>query len=292
MKIKLMIRYGMAALVFLAACSTVQAFDVPALNGHRVNDNAGLLTKGEANNLETNLAGFEQKTTDQIAILTTRDLQGQEIEEYANTVFRAWKLGQKGRDNGILIVIAVGKKNTARIEVGYGLEGALPDAVCKDILSDVMKPLFKQKKYAECITATTGAIERRIAGEYAAPKTEAQDHASLVPVIVIIVIIIALVIAAIVFMIKNEPSSSEDEESPSADRSPIYYGTRGSRRGRSRSRPSPSGDDGLSTPSSGSVFSKDDDEDSSHSSPGDDSSPSFEGGGGSSGGGGASGGLD
>jgi uncharacterized protein len=292
MKINKVMMCGIAAFVIISACGTVQALDVPALNGHRVNDNAGLLTKGEASSLETNLAGFEQKTTDQIAILTTKDLQGETIEEYANAVFRAWKLGQKGRDNGVLVVIAVGEKNTARIEVGYGLEGALPDAVCKDILSDVMKPLFKQKKYAECLAAATGVIERRITGEYAAPKAGTRNHAaSLSPVvIVIIVLIVVLGIAAIAFMVKNALASSESEESPSADRNPIYYGTGGSRSRRNRSRSSSSDDDGSA--GSSPVFSRKDDDDSSHSSSNDDNGPSFEGGGGSSGGGGASGGLD
>lgn len=167
------------AAVLICCSFGAKGFTVPSHNGRRVSDYANLLTGQESASIETSLKSYEQETSNQIAILTTDDLQGETIESYANQVFRSWKLGQKDKNNGVLMVIAVGPKNTARIEVGYGLEGALPDITASHIISDDMRPAFKQKQYYACITSGIAAIKRAISGEYtvAAPVSGAGDGA-------------------------------------------------------------------------------------------------------------------
>ncbi|MDD5191441.1 MAG: TPM domain-containing protein, partial [Dehalococcoidales bacterium] len=95
--------------------------------------------------------------TNQVAVLTVPTLGGVGIEEYAVSVFKEWKLGQKGKDNGILVVVSPGERRM-RIEVGYGLEGTMPDAVAGDIIRNVMTPHFKNGDYNGGIDAGVQAI--------------------------------------------------------------------------------------------------------------------------------------
>ncbi len=145
------------------------AFDPPALNGRRVNDYANILKPDEVSSLEQSLKDYEAKTSNQICVLTVNSLQDETIESYANQTFKAWKLGQKGKDNGVLLLIQVGEHNNARIEVGYGLEGVLPDGTARLIIANDMRPEFKAKHYYTSINAGISAMERAIGGEYKAP---------------------------------------------------------------------------------------------------------------------------
>ena len=99
----------------------------PALTG-RVVDSANLLKADELSALEQKLQAHEEKTTDQVVIATVRSLGGTSVEDYANRLFRLWQLGQKARNNGVLLLVAPSERKV-RIEVGYGLEGALTDAL-------------------------------------------------------------------------------------------------------------------------------------------------------------------
>ena len=119
---------AMGALLFAAfLVAPLHAADVPYLSG-RVVDNAEILRPADARARSRNtLKAHEQKTTNQIAVLTVPTIGDDSIEEYAVRVFEAWKLGQKGKDNGVLVVVAP-KDRKMRIEVGYGLEGTLTDA--------------------------------------------------------------------------------------------------------------------------------------------------------------------
>lgn len=132
------------------------AVDVPYLTG-RVTDNAGILSDGTRRSITALLKAHEDKTTNQIAVLTVSSLEGAGIEEYANTVFTAWKLGQKGKDNGILILVAP-KDRRMRLEVGYGLEGTLPDGAAGGIIRDVMTPHFKSGDYNKGIDEGVKAV--------------------------------------------------------------------------------------------------------------------------------------
>lgn len=142
--------------VMLFAACLGFALDVPYLTG-RVTDNAQVLSSETRKNITDWLKAHEDKTTNQIAVLTVPSLEGAGIEEYANTVFSAWKLGQKGKDNGILILVAP-KDRRMRIEVGYGLEGTMTDGMAGSIIRDVMTPHFKSGDYNKGIEEGVKAV--------------------------------------------------------------------------------------------------------------------------------------
>jgi uncharacterized protein len=142
------------ALLLLASFSL--GADIPFLTG-RVTDNADILSKETRRTITESLKAHEQKTGNQIAVLTIRSLEGESIEEYAVAVFNAWKLGQKGKDNGILVVVAPNDRRM-RIEVGYGLEGILPVGLAGSIIRTIMTPQFKTANYNGGIQAGIQAI--------------------------------------------------------------------------------------------------------------------------------------
>ncbi len=151
--------------VALAAMEAL-ALDVPPLRG-RVNDLAGVLSAGDASQLEQKLAGIETETSNQIVILIVPALAGEPIENYGIEVGRAWALGQKGRNNGVLLLVSIADRQ-ARIEVGYGLEGALTDAQSAYILRNILAPRFRESRYADGLAQAVDAIAAAIAGEYQA----------------------------------------------------------------------------------------------------------------------------
>jgi uncharacterized protein len=124
--------------------------DIPYLTG-RVTDNAQILSLETRQSLTDILREHENRTTNQIAVLTVTTLDGENIEEYAAEVFEAWGLGQKDKDNGILIVIAPNDRHM-RIEVGYGLEPALTDGTAGQIIRTIITPRFKDGDYDGGIT--------------------------------------------------------------------------------------------------------------------------------------------
>ena len=122
-------RAALVALLVACACLTpASAADVPVLTG-RVVDNAGIIRPDTRARITAVLKAHEEATTNQIAVLTVPTIQPESIEEYAVKVFASWKLGQKGRDNGVLLVV-VPQDRKLRIEVGYGLEPVLTDGRC------------------------------------------------------------------------------------------------------------------------------------------------------------------
>jgi len=141
---------------------TAFAVDVPYLTG-RVTDNAQILSDETRKSITERLKAHEDKTTNQIAVLTVPTLNGEGIEEYAVAVFNDWKLGQKGKDNGILVVVAPHDRRM-RIEVGYGLEGTMPDGVAGSIIRDVMTPHFKNNDYNKGIDEGVNAIIKVLEG--------------------------------------------------------------------------------------------------------------------------------
>ena len=147
--------------------ATAYAFqEVPALKG-RINDYAGLLTPGQASSLEQMLALHERETTNQVILLTVPSLEGEDIEGFSIRVAEAWKPGVKGKDNGVILVVARDDRR-ARIEVGYGLEGALTDAESSQIMRNGIIPQFKAGDYHSGIAIGLGTIIRAIEGEFQA----------------------------------------------------------------------------------------------------------------------------
>ncbi len=148
--------------VFFAVAMFAQAADVPYLSG-RITDNAEILSQAKRQSLTELLKAHEDKTGNQIAVLTVTTLGGQSIEEYATAVFDAWKLGQKGKDNGVLIIVAPTERRM-RIEVGYGLEATLTDLLAGRIVSNIMTPRFKTGDYDGGVEAGVIAVITALEG--------------------------------------------------------------------------------------------------------------------------------
>jgi uncharacterized protein len=135
-----------AALCILAVVTLAYALTFPPLTG-RVVDEAGILDPAAKEVLERKLADFEAKTTDQFVVVTLKSLQGTSIEDYGYQLGRHWGIGQKDKSNGVLLIVAPNERKV-RIEVGYGLEGDLTDAVSKLIIENAILPRFKANDYA------------------------------------------------------------------------------------------------------------------------------------------------
>ena len=162
--------YGLlAAWLCLAALPpAAQALQpVPKLEA-RVTDLTGTLTAGEQAELEQKLRAFEARKGAQLAVLVVASTQPEEIEQYSIRVAEAWKLGRAKPDDGVLLLLAKDDHAT-RIEVGYGLEGALPDATANRIIDETMIPLFKQGQYAAGLSAGVEQIMRVVDGEALPP---------------------------------------------------------------------------------------------------------------------------
>jgi uncharacterized protein len=127
------------ALALIAGAALALTF--PPLTG-RIVDQANIISQETRAALEPKLADLEQKSGIQLVVATVNSLEGQEIEPYANELFRFWKLGEKNKNNGVLLLVAP-KERRVRIEVGYGLEGTLTDALSSVIIANAITPRFK-----------------------------------------------------------------------------------------------------------------------------------------------------
>ena len=140
----------------------------PALTG-RVVDQAGILSPAVKAELETALAAHENNTTNQVVVVTLESLNGANIEEYSLELGRRWGIGQKGKDNGVLLVVAPNDKQI-RIEVGYGLEGILTDALSNNIINYYIIPEFKKGDIQNGIKIGTQKIIALLEGDESAKK--------------------------------------------------------------------------------------------------------------------------
>ena len=141
---------------------------VPPLTG-RVVDNANLLSNAAETQLTGLLAAHEDSTSNQVAVLTIPSLQGAALEQYSLRVARAWALGQEDFNNGVLLLIARDDRKM-RIEVGYGLEGDLPDAIASRIIRNEITPHFRKGDFEAGIRAGVGSILDALEGTYAPPE--------------------------------------------------------------------------------------------------------------------------
>jgi uncharacterized protein len=135
------------ALALLLMLSAALAVNFPALSG-RVVDQANIIPTETRRAIEVKLADLEAKSGIQLVVATVSSLDGQEIESYANELFRAWKLGEKTKNNGALLLVAPNERRV-RIEVGYGLEGTLTDALSKVIITNAIAPRFKAGEFGD-----------------------------------------------------------------------------------------------------------------------------------------------
>jgi uncharacterized protein len=138
------------------AATRAPVADLPALTG-RVVDNANLLTPTEKAGLTAELAALERRTSDQLVIVTTPSLGSRTIEQYGLVLGNLWHVGQRGKDNGVLLIVAP-VEHQVRIEVGYGLEPILTNARASQIINEAILPRFRQSRWHEGIAAGSRAI--------------------------------------------------------------------------------------------------------------------------------------
>ncbi|EOQ90173.1 PF04536 family protein [Leptospira yanagawae serovar Saopaulo str. Sao Paulo = ATCC 700523] len=160
--------------LFLLFPIFIFAKDVPNLKT-RVTDETWTLHSDFVSALEKQLKDHEKKTSNQIAVYLFSSLEGENLEEYSIRVAEEWKLGQKGKDNGVLLLIAM-EDRKLRIEVGYGLEGVLTDVLCHHIIENEIKPAFKKGEFDIGIQNGIKAIMGAIEGEYQMPEPKDYSH--------------------------------------------------------------------------------------------------------------------
>lgn len=153
-------------MVLLCTLVAAVALTLPALTG-RIVDQANIIPADTRAALETKLADLEAKSGIQLVVATVPTLQGEEIEPYANALFRNWQLGEKTRNNGVLLLVAPNERRV-RIEVGYGLEGTLTDALSKVIIANAIAPRFKAGDFS-------GGISRGIEDIITVLTTDASE---------------------------------------------------------------------------------------------------------------------
>lgn len=152
----------------VASAAFAQKIDFPTLSG-RVVDNANLLDAATRAKLAAKLEQLEATQTIQLVVATLPDLQGYTIEEYGYQLGRQWGIGQQGEDNGLLLLVAPNQRKV-RIDVGYGLEGVVTDAIASNIIQSRILPQFKQQSYASGIEAGVDALIEALGGEYISEK--------------------------------------------------------------------------------------------------------------------------
>lgn len=160
-----------AILAFFALVAVARA-DVPIPKfDQRCKDLAGVMTEEERLDLDRRLVAYEKATGNQIAILVVKSLDGEPIEDLTYRVAKAWRLGEEGKDNGILIAAAIAERRV-RIEIGKGLTGDLTDIEASLIIRDKMRPFTKQERWHDGFASALAAIEIKLSGKAYGPVPE------------------------------------------------------------------------------------------------------------------------
>lgn len=160
-----------------------------------VQDEVGLLSEEQESFLLKKLKAYYDSTSTEIAIVIEKSLEGDEVSRYAHALAEKWGIGTKGKNNGVLIYIAYENNDPNRraidIEVGYGLEGAIPDVLANRIIRDIMAPKFREERWGDGLNDAVDAIIKLAAGEYV---FDGKKDSKPIPVVAIIFIIIVLIV--------------------------------------------------------------------------------------------------
>ncbi|HEY4103616.1 MAG TPA: TPM domain-containing protein [Polyangiaceae bacterium] len=184
-----------------------QAFarDVPPLGAH-VNDTASLLGAADRDQLEQKLAGYEEQTGRQFALLTIDSLDGEDLEGFSIRVVEAWKLGKKAKDDGLLLLV-VKNEHKLRIEVGYGLEGAITDAFSSRVIRNLLVPAMRAGNADSGIEQAFDALMQKASGEEpsspalkASPRTSSSGTGSFFGLIALLLFVAPILIPLLLFM--------------------------------------------------------------------------------------------
>lgn len=181
-------------LIFTLSTYLGFAQDFPAKPNTLVNDYTNTLSAAQISQLEQKLVVFDDSTSNQIAVVILKSVGDYDINEYALELGRKWGVGGKEKNNGVILLVALGDRKMS-IQTGYGLEGALPDIYTKRIIENDIKPFFKAGDYYSGIAAGTNSIISLIKGEYKNDKPKAKrSKGNAGFAVIIIIIIIAILI--------------------------------------------------------------------------------------------------
>ncbi len=192
--------FGILALVFASAAGAADEVAVPPLKA-RVTDLTGTLNAGELASLEAELRAFEQSKGSQIAVLMLPSTQPEAIEQYSMRVAERWKIGRAKADDGVILIIAKNDQRL-RIEVGYGLEGSIPDVVAKRVIREVIAPHLLANDFYGGIHDGSQTLMKLIEGEKLPAPARAQtstigDYQSLFVILLVVVVVAGGVLKAI-----------------------------------------------------------------------------------------------
>jgi len=165
-------RVAAAILVFALVSAARADVKIPPPPAHYFNDEAGLVSADDGSRIDAKLREFDEQTSNQIVVAIFPELPEPSLEDFTVRTAQAWRVGRKKLDNGAVLFVFV-KDHKTRIEVGYGLEGSLPDALCNDILQDRLAPEFRAGRYAAGIDAAVDGMMQATRGEYHAAQKPA-----------------------------------------------------------------------------------------------------------------------
>lgn len=178
-----------------AVCLSSYAIPGRPVPERLVNDFAGLFTAAESAALERTLAAFDDSTSNQIAVVTVKDLEGYEPADYATRIGIDWQVGSRDFNNGIVILVKPKDSSAGKvfIAVGYGLEGAIPDASAKRIIDSEMIPRFAANDYFGGVAAGCGILMKLASGEISEPRGREEDEIPLYAVFIMMLIIVVII---------------------------------------------------------------------------------------------------
>ena len=195
--------YRKAALILIGAVFASVLYAIPSRPQPQrlVNDFAGLFTSGQVSDLEKGLVAFDDTTSNQITVVTVKDLEGYEASEYATRIGLDWGVGSEKFDNGVVLLVKPRLGNSygeVFVAVGYGLEGAIPDAYAKRIVDQVLIPHLGEGDYYGGVVAACEVLMKLASGEISELRSDEEDDAFLIGFSIFIVIILFVIVVAII----------------------------------------------------------------------------------------------
>jgi len=177
----------------------ISAQELPPAPSRLVTDLTGTLSAQQTQHLEQKLVNYNDTTSTQIAVLITTDLQGYDITDFAQRIGQAWGVGQKGKDNGVVIVVkpkTASSSGLARVEIGYGLEPVIPDITARHIVDYEMIPHFRNDDYFSGLDAGTDVVMAMAAGQFSADEYEKRNSSGggglFIPILILIIVIVMI----------------------------------------------------------------------------------------------------
>lgn len=180
--------------ILLLTGSGIKAQNFPDKPNRLVNDYTQTLSTEQIQQLEQKLVAFDDSTSTQVAVVLIKSLEGYDVADYAVRLAETWGIGGSKNNNGVLLLVSLGDRKVT-IQTGYGIEGVLPDAITKRIISREITPYFKEGDYFGGLRAGTDAIIAYTKGEYKNDKPRGRKEGSGINIIVVIVIVIIILLA-------------------------------------------------------------------------------------------------